>query len=273
MESPETQILNGDQDRFQQNVIVMRHGDRLDNVERLWLATAARPWNPPLANSGRERAFGVGKYLRSNLGFPIHRVFVSPFLRCVQTAAEVVSALCAVEVKASQMISDNVAIDSSKIKVSVEYGLCEIIGRDAIRLDVAPKDGKWGFNISELQALLPAGTVDHSVQSVYKELPKWEESAMDAGARYKKVIQALADKFPSENLLLVTHGEGVMVALSEFLKDPTESKDPKCARPDYCAYLRLQRLISFSPSREYTAGNFELLTESGISYCPRRAGQ
>ncbi|MCH87443.1 phosphoglycerate mutase family protein, partial [Trifolium medium] len=31
-----------------QNVIVMRHGDRIDNSNPLWTSTAARPWDPPL---------------------------------------------------------------------------------------------------------------------------------------------------------------------------------------------------------------------------------
>lgn len=29
---------------------------------------------------------------------------------------------------------------------------------------------------------------------------------MDARSRYANVVQALADKYPTENLLLVTHG-------------------------------------------------------------------
>jgi len=40
----------------------------------------------------------------------------------------------------------------------------------AIRLEVAPKDGDWGFNIAEREAMLPAGTVDKNVERVYKEV-------------------------------------------------------------------------------------------------------
>jgi broad specificity phosphatase PhoE len=39
------------------------------------------------------------------------------------------------------------------------------------------------------------------------QVPKWEESVMDARSRYASIIKALADKYPHENLLLVTHGE------------------------------------------------------------------
>lgn len=146
-----------------QNVVVMRHGDRIDNFVPLWISTAARPWDPPLVEAGMKRAFSTGQKLRTHLGFPIHRVFVSPFLRCVQTASEVVSALCA-------LVDDPNAIDPSKVKVSIEYGLCEMLNRHAIRSESAPKDGNFGFKISELEPMFPAGTVDHSVEPFYKEV-------------------------------------------------------------------------------------------------------
>jgi len=37
-------------------------------------------------------------------------------------------------------------------------------------------------------------------------LPKWEEPLSDTRARYEKIVKDLADKHPTENLLLVTHG-------------------------------------------------------------------
>ena len=102
---------------FYQNVVVMRHGDRNDNVDPVWISTAARPWDPPLAKEGRVRAFGTGRKFCQNLGFPIHRVFVSPFLRCVQTAEEVVTALSAVDNDPKALSGDGVAIDPPKVKV------------------------------------------------------------------------------------------------------------------------------------------------------------
>lgn len=45
-----------------------------------------------------------------------------------------------------------------------------MMSRNAIRLEVAPKDGNWGFNISERKAMLLAGTVDKNVERVYKEV-------------------------------------------------------------------------------------------------------
>lgn len=56
------------------------------------------------------------------------------------------------------------------LQVSIEFGLCEILNREAIGIDKAPDNGNWGFNVSELESLLPAGTVDNSVVRVYKEV-------------------------------------------------------------------------------------------------------
>ncbi|KAJ7962063.1 Phosphoglycerate mutase family protein [Quillaja saponaria] len=223
----------------------MRHGDRLDNFEPLWKTTAARPWDPPLMEGGRVRAFRTGQKLRSGLGFPIHRSYDDP----------------------NANAGDTVPFDPSKLKVSVEYGLCEIMNRGAIHLDVAPKDGNWGFDISELEAMLPSGTVDDKVERVYKELPKWEETLPCTRSRYAQIFKVLADKYPTDNLLLLAHGEAVNVAVSEF------KKDVNIYQVSYCAYAELKRPI-FKKNQSFAAGDFTVLTNSGqtgVTYFPTSA--
>jgi hypothetical protein len=46
-----------------------------------------------------------------------------------------------------------------------------MINSIAIRLNVTPKDGNFSFDISELEAMLPAGTMDNNIEMVYKEVP------------------------------------------------------------------------------------------------------
>ncbi|CAI9292327.1 unnamed protein product [Lactuca saligna] len=250
-----------------QNVVVMRHGDRIDNFEPLWTEKAARPWDPPLVLDGKVRAFSTGKKFKKDLRFPIHRVFVSPFLRCLQTASEVIHALCAVDCNVTHMSSaDGVKIDPSMLKVSVEYGLCEMLNKRAIRAENAPKDGDFAFTISECEAVLPQGTVDSTVEPVYKELPKWEEPTEVARDRYKNIIKILADKYPTENLLLVTHGEGVGVSVTSYARE-----DLLVSEVEYCAYSKLHRTISTKGD-----GEFELcmdLKQSGISYIPTQVDE
>jgi len=43
------------------------------------------------------------------------------------------------------------------------------------------------------------------------QLPKWEESVLQARARYQQTIKNLADKYPTENLLFVTHGKNYSI--------------------------------------------------------------
>ena len=103
-----------------QNSVRMLHGDRIDKMNPLWLDTASRPWDPPLVQDGLVRAFQTGQRIRSQIQFPIHRVFVSPFIRCVQTASEVIAALSAVDLNPHAMSSkDVISIDKSKLKVKI----------------------------------------------------------------------------------------------------------------------------------------------------------
>lgn len=100
-----------------QNVVVMRHGDRFDNFDRTWAATAARPWDPPLSEPGRKRAFETGGRICRSVGFPIRRIFVSPFLRCVQTAVELVASLSTVDEGCTAVTGGGVTVEPSKVKV------------------------------------------------------------------------------------------------------------------------------------------------------------
>lgn len=127
---------------------------------------------------------------------------------------------------------------------------------------------------------------------------------MEARSRYASVIKALADKYPHENLLLVTHGE-YPSSLDVFLA----SLDPCIAvlypvltmlllwhcyntgegvgasvsyfemgleiyDVEYCAYSVLERQFAMKAGDEqggFTAGSFKVLTKSdttGIQYAP-----
>nr|GMC82838.1 Ubiquitin-associated and SH3 domain-containing protein [Ipomoea batatas] len=258
--SPKMEISGPEKkEQVYQYIVVMRHGDRLDNVDPLWITQSERPWDPPLHQQGKTRAFTIGQRLRQTLGAPINRVFVSPFLRCLQTASEAVRALCTVA-DPNHVSSDAVSVDLSKIKVSIEIGLCEMLNRQAIRANVAPKDGDFKFNISECEAQLPTGTIDHSAERVYEKLPEWEESAPAARARYMEVVKALADKYPSENLLLVTHGEGVGSVFSDIMNGVTVYD------VEYCGYTILKRCIHLGENQSFTAGELTQQSEFGIKF-------
>ncbi|CAM0149522.1 unnamed protein product [Urochloa decumbens] len=255
-----------------QRVVVMRHGDRLDQAEPIWPANKPRPWDPPLTDAGLLRAWTVGKRIRAAAdGWAVHRVLVSPFLRCRQTAARAAAALCAVPDDAALLAIEDAAhvpLDTSRIKVSIEYGLSEMMNTQAMGSivgRVAPAVKSWFPDLPELEAVFPAGTIDHSAEPIYPEVPKWEESILEARSRYASVIRALADKYPHENLLLVTHGEGVGASVSYF-EMGLEVYDV-----EYCAYSVLERQVAMKPGDEQGTGSFKVLTKSGttgIQYAP-----
>lgn len=244
-----------------QHVFVMRHGDRLDDADHKWIHTAPRPWDPPLTESGKRRARKVGRRLRQE-GWNITRVVCSPFLRCIQTASEVVISLCALDTSEDDSTGLPVPIDPSKVKVSIEYGLCEVMNSFAIQAPNLPPEGPTILDLTDLEALLPAGTVDTTVQKIMPEPPNWQETLYASHKRYVDTFQAIADMFPHENVLCVTHGEGVGVSVSRY-----ESVFVYQVR--YCAVSHVCRSI-----HNFTAaGPFELLTEpgdeSGISFSKR----
>ncbi|XP_048131833.1 uncharacterized protein LOC115731515 isoform X1 [Rhodamnia argentea] len=247
-----------------QHVLVMRHGERADDgADKSWWTTVPNPWDAPLTDAGRARALETGRKLRDQLGFPIHRVVVSPFRRCVETAQGLISGLFPVD--AGNLDNGNSADSSaSRIKVSIEFGLGELFNNIAIRHPPPnPADhGAWGFNIPTIEALIPAETLDHTVKPVFNELPQWGETEPKARDRYRHTIRSLADRYPSENLPLITHGEAVKVAASTYWKEARGQK----IRPGYCGCVHLKRQVVRNGD-SFTAKRFEIATnpkETGI---------
>ncbi|KAI6706522.1 hypothetical protein NL676_009484 [Syzygium grande] len=242
-----------------QQVVVMRHGDRLDNIEKSWPSRAPRPWDPPLAEEGRARALETGKQLPTRLGFPIHRIIVSPFRRCVETALGLIAGLSAPDEGPDVAMGDG-GIDPSKIKVSIEYGMGELFNNIAIRHPPRnPEDhADWGFNIPEIEALIPLDALDKTVTPVFGQLPQWGETEPKAKERYLLTIHSLADRYPSENLLFITHGEAVKVTVSTQLEDAARFK----IKMDYCGYAQLERQV-IRNGDAFEAGEFKLLPNYG----------
>ncbi|WJX39516.1 hypothetical protein P8452_27050 [Trifolium repens] len=101
------------------------------------------------------------------------------------------------------------------------------------------------------EAILPAGTVDYNVQKVYNELPQWGESFSQARARYQQTIKELADKYPTENLLFLTHGEALQTALSSTRMVQVESEVKLHDSPTTTNPLPSSKLSDSSLAMEY----------------------
>jgi broad specificity phosphatase PhoE len=134
-------------------VIVARHGERLDYVQRdaglNWVQDNVHlsPYDPPLTNHGLQQATKLGQELLARIAVqveglpPITAVYSSPFLRCRQTAAAIVQEINA----AAATTTDNAA---TCLKVRVEEGLSESINESWYRSWSLPRsDGTWGFRM------------------------------------------------------------------------------------------------------------------------------
>ncbi|KAL3084349.1 hypothetical protein niasHT_035175 [Heterodera trifolii] len=90
--SADDSLINGPSAVVQNRLLwLVRHGQRVDNVDAQWRTNGALPrgkWDdPPLSARGLLQASEVGDALAAE---PIHLIFCSPFTRCVQTAQHIV---------------------------------------------------------------------------------------------------------------------------------------------------------------------------------------
>ena len=206
-------------------LFLARHGQRHDYEQKRqgvnWTATAERPWDPPLTAHGEEQGalLGTGaKAHAARLGLPpITRVISSPFLRCLQTSAAAAEAL-------------------GVAKVAVEPGLAEGLGEDWYRSWAVPgADSTWGGRRIDgppasapsaerhEAAMQPSGSLlldgtaflgprfdrDHApVWPVEKLDSRWDafESEEALAVRLTAVLKMLHARYPSESILLCSHG-------------------------------------------------------------------
>ncbi|KAK9863761.1 hypothetical protein WJX84_000138 [Apatococcus fuscideae] len=155
-------------------VLLARHGERVDLVDNEWTRTAERPHDAPLTETGLHQARKLGERLKHE---GIDRIYASPFLRTVQTAAQVASVI--------------------QMPICIENGLCEPL------LNRLFPETFAGFNHPELLAKdMPC--IDRSYQPLRK--PQHPESYSSAQRRCGEVVRALAERHPGQSILLVTHG-------------------------------------------------------------------
>jgi broad specificity phosphatase PhoE len=151
---------------------LLRHGERVDQVDPDWAAGADRPHDPPPTERGREQAAAAGDRLR---GEGVGAVYSSPFTRAVATADAVARAL--------------------DLPVRIEDGLCEHLNPEWF--DAAPTVPTPGEHAQRFDAV-----VDDRESLVS---PTFPESGAAAAARATAAARALLDA-DDRTLLLVGHG-------------------------------------------------------------------
>ncbi|CAJ0604654.1 unnamed protein product [Cylicocyclus nassatus] len=153
----------------------VRHGERVDNVDKSWKKTAKRWDDPPLSPRGHQQAREVGTALAQE---PIDYVICSPFTRCLETATGILAA---------KKISP---------PVWIEPGLGE-----SLNVCMSPPGRP---TMEEIKKMIPS--VDDTYEPVYSVLPP--EIGGDAGCipRVIKTLRTLLARYPTGNILFISHG-------------------------------------------------------------------
>mmetsp|Transcript_20270 Transcript_20270/g.67628 ORF Transcript_20270/g.67628 Transcript_20270/m.67628 type:complete len:589 (-) Transcript_20270:662-2428(-) len=187
-------------------VWVMRHGMRLDDQDPTWKLSASRPYDPPICEHGREQCKLAGmsfKSSRSQVG-DISFVLSSPFLRCVQTAAEVASIL-------------------GISRIFIENDICEVL--ELRNVSVQPKCLKMD-QLVKVEPML----AHHEIIPSSVKMPSWPENLHEARVRFRNAFDRIAKSYDG-NVLIVTHGDTVAEFISMTSKIQTDKiySVPNCS--------------------------------------------
>ena len=198
-EAVSNEVVNNGNRRYRPTVVVVRHGERLDYVQRAqgknWCqANPEQPWNPPLTDEGVEMARALGTALKEKIlpemrMAPIAAVYTSPFLRCRQTAAGIIGGMSSVVVNdENNSGSDGNGTAKSSLKVRVELGLSESMNENWFRSWSLPgADGTWGY---KKEVPLNQFEVDPRALQPAETLLNWKDSTADT----HRVLDGLMDQ-------------------------------------------------------------------------------
>ncbi|KAK9815105.1 hypothetical protein WJX73_007686 [Symbiochloris irregularis] len=202
-----------------QTLITMRHGlrqDEIDNGE--WAFTAERPWDPPLSAEGRRQAAATAKALAT---YRLDYIVVSPFLRCLQTVAEILAGL-----------------PEPKPAVEVDCSLGEVMSTAFLAGHGPPKGQAaqaWMWQGKALTGVWKDQIGEGQVSYAEHDFANFPETYGDAHIRYTEALQRAADRHAGKNLAVVTHGEAVGKSVTRLL--PYVS----VYQVDHCGYTVAQR--------------------------------
>jgi broad specificity phosphatase PhoE len=173
---------------------IARHGNRLDFVYPEWFETASLRYDPPLSEDGQHQVQHLAHRLQSEA---IAHVFCSPFLRAIQTAHPIATAL--------------------DLPLNLEAGLGEWHNPDWMT------ESPQTHVFDDLKPHYPR--INDNYRSYLR--PQYPETESQLRQRLSAIAHHLVATY-SENLLLVGHSATVMWITAALLPDTPLIRSPLC---------------------------------------------
>jgi broad specificity phosphatase PhoE len=170
------------------SLYLVRHGERLDALDKNWYSSDDNKYDPPLSETGFEQAQRLAERLKQEA---IDYIFVSPYLRALQTAHPIAEAL--------------------DLPLYVENGVGEWLGRSMIPHEpkiTAPYQRREDF---------PQLDFSHNPRVI----PHWPETVTQCFERLNTAVGQLFDAYKG-NILIVGHGRTV-TGIAHMLTGKPES--------------------------------------------------
>ena len=165
---------------------LVRHGQRLDAVQKQWYSPHDNQYDPPLSPEGMGQAYQIAQRLQNE---PIDVIFSSPYLRALQTAHPI--------------------SEAHNLPMYVEAGIGEWLGR---AMFPAEPNIMPAF---QRRDDFPRLDFSHHTRVV----PHWPETAEECFARLNNTVQQLLESYEG-NLLIVGHGRTVTGLAHVLTKKP-----------------------------------------------------
>ncbi len=204
-----------------------RHGNRYDFLHPEYFIVADRPYDPPLSSEGHVQARELAARLREEA---IAEIICSPYLRAVQTAAPLATALA--------------------MPLYLEAGLGEWLNPD------------WMRSPPRLMAVADLQRHYSCVEVGYRsyQSPTYPEASLaEAEARFGRTLRHLLDR-TTGNLVLVGHAFGAAaVAAALDIADPPAFDTSPCSL--------LQFVETASGWQVLLAGDTAHLSQPGVTVC------
>ncbi|KND05032.1 uncharacterized protein SPPG_00712 [Spizellomyces punctatus DAOM BR117] len=214
-------------------VYVVRHGERIDQIDPSWSNTAPEPYDPPLTELGVAQAQRTGQYIaedRQRNGYKTAlTVLSSPFYRTLQTAEGIIHGVT----KHSSL--------AERPAMYLYPPLSEWLARDYFP-EPLPDDSFTHANRIRQFPVLEPPKVDFPTP-----LPPYPESRTEMRQRFLHSFLDAIENYssPSTHLILVSHGAGCQaipqqLAAAQIVR-PFELRIPETP---YCCVTKLVKKLN-----------------------------